>query len=117
MSVEKKRLKFEKDLLFCFSVPMTIPFVSENNFPVLSQVITFELILSAPWDIHSIAYVLRCMPNLRYFFFLLWPCASKEFFPLDFIDGHVWHDILERYVPYLSKFEFHMAFYNFLFYN
>jgi hypothetical protein len=25
------------------------------------------------------------------------------------LDGHVWQDMLECYVPHLSKFEFHMT--------
>jgi hypothetical protein len=99
--------------MFCFSVPMTIPFVSENNLPMLSKVISFELVLFAPWDNHSIAYVLRCMPNLRYFFFLLWPYTSQQYCPMQLIDGYVWQEMLERYVPYLSKFEFHMSIYKF----
>ncbi|CAF3896837.1 unnamed protein product, partial [Rotaria sp. Silwood1] len=90
-------------------VPITIPSINENDLPVLSQAVSLELILFVAWNNYLIAYILRCMPNLRYFFFTFGPYISKHFFPIELLDGYVWQEILELYVPYLSKFEFHMS--------
>ncbi|CAF1368986.1 unnamed protein product [Rotaria magnacalcarata] len=89
--------------------PITIPSINENDLPVLSQVISFGLTLFTPWNNDSIACILRCMPNLKYFFFTLGPYASQTLFPVELLDGYVWQEMLELYVPYLSKFEFHMS--------
>ncbi|CAF1440234.1 unnamed protein product [Adineta steineri] len=37
------------------------------------------------------------------------PYKSKHFFPMDLLDGYAWQAMLELYVPYLLKFEFHMS--------
>ncbi|CAF2136995.1 unnamed protein product [Rotaria magnacalcarata] len=89
--------------------PITIPTLNENDIPVLSQVISFGFILFTAWNNDSIAFILRCMPNLKYFFFTFGPCASQNLFPVELLDGYVWQEMLEVYVPYLSKFEFHMS--------
>jgi hypothetical protein len=86
-----------------------MPFVNENDIPVLSQVISFELSLFASWNNHSIAYILRCMPNLKYFCFIYAPYALNQCFSMELIDGYVWQEMLELHVPNLSNFEFHMS--------
>jgi len=81
----------------------------EDSDPlILSQLISFSLTILARCDSRSISYILRCMPNLRHFYFFhsariaTWPFAGELF------DGYVWQEMLERYVPCLSKFELHM---------
>ncbi|CAF4586177.1 unnamed protein product, partial [Rotaria sp. Silwood2] len=91
------------------SVPITISSINENDLPVLSQVISLELILFVAWNNYLIAYILRCMPNLKYFFFMFGPYISKHFVPIELLDGHLWQEILELNVPHLSKFEFHIS--------
>ncbi|CAF4509431.1 unnamed protein product [Rotaria sp. Silwood2] len=90
-------------------VPITIPSINENDLPVLSQVISLELILFVAWNNYLIAYILRCMPNLKYFFFIFGPYISKHFCPIELLDGYLWQEILELNVPHLSKFEFHIS--------
>ncbi|CAF1573938.1 unnamed protein product, partial [Adineta steineri] len=89
--------------------PFLIPSVNEADLPVLSHVISFELTLYVAWNTASINYLLRCMHNLKYFIFIFKPIRSNYLFPVDLIDGYVWQEMLELYVPYLSKFEFHMS--------
>ncbi|CAF4031151.1 unnamed protein product, partial [Rotaria sordida] len=83
--------------------------INENDLPILPQMISFDLIVFARCDTRSIGYILRCMPNLKYFIFILGPHKSRRLFPSELIDGHVWQQMLELSVPYLSKFEFHMS--------
>jgi hypothetical protein len=49
------------------------------------------------------------MPNLIRFNFLLTIPKKEWTFPGKLLDGYVWQQIFERYVPCLSKFEFHMT--------
>jgi hypothetical protein len=57
----------------------------------------------------SIAYILRCMPNLIHFKFhhgirpVLWRPAQ------DLVNGYTWQHMFEMHVPFLSKFDFHMS--------
>ncbi|CAF3938525.1 unnamed protein product [Adineta steineri] len=92
-----------------FYDPVPIPSVDEDDLPVLSHVISFELTFYVAWNTASISYLLRCMHNLKYFIFMFGPYKSKYLFPVDLIDGYVWQEMLELYVPYLLKFEFHMS--------
>ncbi|CAF1599636.1 unnamed protein product, partial [Rotaria sordida] len=81
----------------------------ENNLPISPQLISFDLSIFAKCDIGSIAYILRCMPNLRRFKFLhgtgevVWSDAR------DLINGYTWQQMFEKHVPFLSKFDFHMS--------
>ncbi|CAF1401717.1 unnamed protein product [Rotaria sordida] len=83
--------------------------INENDLPILPHVISFDFEILARCDSRSIGYILRSMPNLMYFYFLLtiekgaWPFSGE------LLDGHAWQEMLESYVPHLSKFEFHMA--------
>jgi len=60
-------------------------------------------------DIWSISFILRCMPNLKHFYFylivqtLLWPFTNQ------YLDGYIWQQMLELHLPCLSKFEFNMT--------
>lgn len=76
---------------------------------MLTQMISLDLIIITRYDYRSISHILRCMPNLRYFHFLLLMKTAAWPFPDDLLDGHVWKQMFELYVPCLSKFEFHMA--------
>ncbi|CAF1264568.1 unnamed protein product [Adineta steineri] len=89
--------------------PIVTPSVNENDLPVLSHVISFELTLFVAWNSDSIRYLLHCMHNLKCFIFMFGSYKSKHFLPMDLFDGYVWQELLELYVPYLSKFEFHMS--------
>jgi len=70
---------------------------------------SFNLGIMSICDRRSISYILRCMPNLRHFYFLLSIHTTAWPFPDELLDGDVWKQILELYVPCLSKFEFHMS--------
>jgi len=83
--------------------------VNSTDFPILSQLISFELTIIAMCDSRSIAYILRCMPNLKHFYFLVAIRSAAWAFPGELLDGHVWQQMFELYLPCLSKFEFHMA--------
>ncbi|CAF1382678.1 unnamed protein product [Rotaria sordida] len=91
------------------NVSISTPSINENDLPILPHVISFDLEILARCDSRSIGYILRCMPNLMYFYFLLTIEKAAWPFPGELLDGHVWQEMLERYVPHLSKFEFHMA--------
>ncbi len=71
--------------------------------------ISFDLMLFVAWNCPTIAYMLRCMPNLQYFFFIFGSYGSRHVFPVELYNGYVWKEMLELYVPHLSKFEFHMS--------
>ncbi|CAF1275130.1 unnamed protein product [Adineta steineri] len=92
-----------------FYNPIRIPFINEKYLPVLSHVIAFEFILYVVCNKALIRYLLRCMPNLKSFIFIFKPYKSKHFFPMDLLDGYAWQEMLELYVLYLLKFEFHMS--------
>ena len=49
------------------------------------------------------------MPNLIRFNFTLSILNREWPFPGELLDGLVWKEIFELYVPSLSKFEFHMS--------
>ncbi|CAF0734606.1 unnamed protein product [Adineta steineri] len=84
--------------------------INDNGFPVLSQMVSCELaILDMDiGDSRSIISILRCMPNLKHFYFHLRIQYPHWIFPDELFNGYVWKQVLELYVPYLSKFEFHM---------
>jgi hypothetical protein len=90
-------------------VPNDLPPMNENDLPLLSQVTYFELMIGDICDIWSISYILRCMPMLKHFHFFLrvqtlsWPFTNQ------YLDGYVWQQMFELYLPYLSKFEFEMT--------
>ncbi|CAF4284601.1 unnamed protein product [Rotaria sp. Silwood2] len=45
--------------------------VTENDLSILSQMTSFELMIGTVCDIWSIWYILRCMLNLKHFYFQL----------------------------------------------
>jgi hypothetical protein len=49
------------------------------------------------------------MPNLRHFYFVLSTQEVTWPFPGELLDGNVWEQIFEIYVPCLSKFEFYIS--------
>ncbi|CAF4688792.1 unnamed protein product [Rotaria sp. Silwood1] len=85
------------------------PLINENLLPTLSQVKSFYLASLARCDIRSISYILRCMPNLIHFNFNLMIPSAIWPFPHELLNGYVWQQMLEFYIPCLSKFEFHMS--------
>jgi hypothetical protein len=94
---------------FYFSVPIpTLP-VNDGDLPILSKLISFDFTIFTKCDGESLSNVLRCMPNLKYFYFNLQIPKLSWSFPGELVDGHVWRTMFERFVPRLSKFEFHMA--------
>lgn len=82
--------------------------MNDNNLSILSQMISFHLIVLAVCDGRSISYILRCMPNLIYFYFHLEIQKSSWPFPNELLNGYIWKEMFENYVPCLSQFEFHM---------
>ncbi|CAF3907479.1 unnamed protein product [Rotaria sp. Silwood2] len=83
--------------------------INDNDLPIVTQLISFDLEIYAKCDSRSISYILRYMPNLIRFHFVLavgkveWPYVAE------LLDGYVWKQMLELYVPCLSKFKFHMS--------
>jgi hypothetical protein len=69
---------------------------------------SFEIRILGSCDGRAIYSMLRCMPSLKYFYFILSRKNSNWAFPGELVDGLVWKRMLELYVPSLSKFEFHM---------
>ncbi len=96
-------------IFFCFSIPIPTLLVNEDDLPILSKLISFDFTIFAKCDGESLCYILRFMPNLKYFYFYLEIPNLPWLFPGEFIDGHEWRTMFERFVPRLSKFEFHMA--------
>ncbi|CAF3905482.1 unnamed protein product [Rotaria sordida] len=91
------------------NVPSDEPLTNENDLPILSQLTSFELSLDAIFDIWLISYILRCMPILKHFYFHLMPQKSLWPFTDQYLDGNVWKEMFEQYLPCLSKFEFYMV--------
>ncbi|CAF3219753.1 unnamed protein product [Rotaria sp. Silwood2] len=90
------------------NVPNDLPSANENDLPILSQLTSSELMLGTVCDVWSISYILRCMSNLKHVYFQLlvqtsWPFTNE------YLDGYVWQEMLELYLPCLFKFEFHMS--------
>ncbi|CAF2896693.1 unnamed protein product [Rotaria sp. Silwood2] len=92
----------------CF-VPNITLYCNENDHPILLQLISFNLIIFTLCDIYSIAYILRCMPNLSRFYFTLASRMTAFSYYRELFNGFVWQQLLKRYVPCLSKFEFHIS--------
>ncbi len=101
-----KRLKIK---CFGFSNSIQVPSINNNDLPILSQMISFDLTIFAICDIHSIACVLRCMPNLIRFYLTIGIPTANWPFPGELLDGYVWLQLLERHLPCLFKFEFHIS--------
>jgi hypothetical protein len=57
-------------------------------------------------DKRSISYILRCVPNLIHFYFTLGVRTANWPFPDELLNGYVWQEMIDRYVPHLLKFEF-----------
>ncbi|CAF3107367.1 unnamed protein product [Rotaria sp. Silwood2] len=86
------------------------PLINENDLPISSQLISFDLSISTICDIRSIAYILRCMPNLIHFKFLHETRRIAQSYADDFVNGYTWQHMFEMYNPLLSKFDFHISF-------
>ncbi|CAF1550535.1 unnamed protein product [Rotaria sordida] len=85
-------------------------FINENDLPISSQLICFDLSIFTICDIRSIAYILRCMPNLRHFKFLHGTRTIAHSCADTFVNGYTWQHIFEMCTPFLSKFDFHISF-------
>jgi hypothetical protein len=92
-----------------FSVPIRKLSLDDNDYPLLPQLISFDFVILVMCDIYLIAYLLHCMPNLNRFDFLLATQMAGLPYYLQLFNGYVWQQILTRYVPCLSKFEFHIS--------
>jgi hypothetical protein len=88
---------------------MQTPSINDNDLPILSKLKSCHLKIFALCDIRSISYILHCMPNLIRLYFILIIKRADWQFPGELLDGYVWKQMLELYVPYLSTFEFHMS--------
>jgi len=92
--------------VFVFSITNEGIPVNDKNLPVLSKMTFFDFIIVGYCDGRAVYYILQCLPNLRYFYFALLTTNSSHAFPSELVDGSVWKQMLERYVPCLLKFEF-----------
>ncbi|CAF4166119.1 unnamed protein product [Rotaria sp. Silwood2] len=110
LASEAEFLRQFSDLIFeQFNVPNVTLYCNENDHPILSQLISFNLIIFTLCDIYSIAYILRCMPNLSRFYFTLASRMTAFSYYRELLNGFVWQQLLKRYVSCLSKFEFHIS--------
>jgi hypothetical protein len=111
VNIDEKCLKDKqlKIFFFNFSISSETPSMTDNDFPILSQLISFDLIILTRCDSRSIGCILRCMPNLRHFYFCLSIQGAIWPFPGELLDGNTWEQMFESYVPCLSKFEFYMS--------
>jgi len=92
--------------MYLFSITnQGIP-VNDENLPMLLKMKFFDVTIIGDCDSRAVYYILQCMPNLRYFYFTLSTINSNYGLPGEWVDGSVWKQMLERYVPCLSKFEF-----------
>ncbi|CAF4486362.1 unnamed protein product [Rotaria sp. Silwood2] len=91
------------------NISNSTPSINDNNLPMLLQVISFDLKILAKCDSRSIASILHCMPNLVHFCFALEVRLATWPFPGELLNGYMWREMIERYVRYLSKFEFDMS--------
>ncbi|CAF4457092.1 unnamed protein product, partial [Rotaria magnacalcarata] len=86
-------------------------FINENDLPISPKLTSFDISIFTTCDTRSIAYILRCMPNLLHFKFLhesrevAWPSAY------DLVNGYTWRHLFEMNVPFL--FEFYFSYLNF----
>jgi hypothetical protein len=83
--------------------------VNDKNLPVLSKMTFFDFTIIGYCDGRAVYYILQCLPNLRYFYFTLVTTNLSHAFPAELIDGSLWKQMLERYVPCLLKFEFYIS--------
>ncbi|CAF3783030.1 unnamed protein product, partial [Rotaria sordida] len=83
-----------------------IPHINPNDLPLLPQVIYLNLIVIVRCDNRSISHILRCMPNLIYFYFTLGIPTANWPLPDELRNGYVWQEMIDRYIPHLLKFEF-----------
>jgi hypothetical protein len=86
--------------------------INEYDLPTSPQVTSFDLSIFAICDIRSIAYILRCMPNLIHFKFHHGTRAVPWRSAQDLVNGYTWQHMFEMHVPFLSKFDFHMSILN-----
>ena len=92
--------------MYLFSVTNEGIPVNDGNLPILSKMTYIDLTILDDCDGRAVYYILQCFPNLRYFYFNLVTACSNYGFPSELIDGSVWKQMLEHYVPCLLKFEF-----------
>ncbi|CAF1010310.1 unnamed protein product [Rotaria sp. Silwood1] len=92
-----------------FNASMQELYINENDLPISPQVTSFDLSIFLKCSIHSIAYILRCMPNLNRFKFLYGTRTVARSFTDDLVNGYTWQHMFEMYTPFLSKFDFHIS--------
>ena len=63
----------------------------------------------ATFDINGIAYMLRCMPNLKRFNLFLGVRMRELQCYRQLFNGYMWENVVKRYAPCLSTFEFQMS--------
>ncbi|CAF4918805.1 unnamed protein product, partial [Rotaria sp. Silwood1] len=80
------------------NAPISTQSFNDKDYPILSLVISFNLIIYVICDIYSIAYILRCMPNLNRFNFTLASLMTSLPYYRELLNGFVWQQVLKRYV-------------------
>lgn len=92
-----------------FSFP-NVQSINENNLPRVTSLKIFDLYIFTQCNIHSLACVLHCMPNLQEFSFTF----IVEYIHTPSIDvllnGINWQQLLTSHVPHLIKFDIHISF-------
>ncbi|CAF3000293.1 unnamed protein product, partial [Rotaria sp. Silwood2] len=105
LTLEKKFIVKNNDI----NVPNSTLSLNDTDYPILPKLVSFNLSVFLIYDNYAIAYMLRCMPNLnRFNFFLVAPMKTSPYYRRLF-NGYLWEDLLKRYAPCLSIFEFHIS--------
>ena len=60
-------------------------------------------------NVHLLALILRCMPNLQEFCFTFFVGLVNRTFNI-LLDGNYWQHMLTSHAPHLNKFDFHISF-------
>ncbi len=63
----------------------------------------------ATYDINTIAYMLSCMPNLKCFNLFFGVRMRKLQCYRQWFNGYIWEEVVKRYAPCLSTFEFQIS--------
>jgi hypothetical protein len=92
-----------------FSNPNVLS-INKDKLPRVTSLKIFDLHIFTQCNIHSLARVLHCMPNLQKFSFTF----IVEYLHTPFIDvllnGINWQQMLTSHVPHLIKFDIHISF-------
>ena len=92
-----------------FSIP-NLPSINEDDLPTILSLKILDLQILTQCDIHSLDFILHCMPNLQEFSLTLITGRLDTSFIDVLLDGNNWQQMLTRRISNLNKFDFHISF-------